>query len=111
MRRSSSLSLTVIAFVSLLLSGCSGFDDARIRQHMQAGQLKIGASKQAIATLMGTRPSFCMKRKATADATLEMWDYVSSGCAANLTESYILIFKDNTLAEIRTVQSRLDMQF
>lgn len=103
---------SVGALLALMsLAGCMAFDDARIRQAMQNGQLKIGTPKHEAHAALGGQPSFCVKRKMTSENSMELWDFVSTGCAANLTENYVLIFRNDTLAEIRTVHSQLDMQF
>lgn len=107
----SSVTSAIGLFTLLVIAGCSAFDDARIRQSMQDGQLKLGMPKHKVQAVLGDRPSFCVKRKLITDNSTELWDFVSAGCASNLTENYVLIFRNDSLSEIRTVSSQLDMQF
>lgn len=91
--------------------GGSFFKDQAINQGMQTGQIRLGASKASVASVTGYPMSFCTQSRIKEDGTYEMWDFATKNCASNLSASYVLIFKNDSLIEIRTVHGRQDMQF
>ncbi|MDP2755531.1 MAG: hypothetical protein Q8P40_14235 [Nitrospirota bacterium] len=97
-----------LIFLSVL-SGC--FTDVALTQGMQSGQIQLGSSKQQVAAVAGYPAPGCVKSRMKEDGNYEMWDYATRWCGSNLQQSYVLIFKNDKLIEIRTVNSRLDMQF
>lgn len=98
---------------ALLLTGCGAMQpyDMRIDRAAAEGRLQLGMSQQEVAAAIGYEPlPFCQKSRVTERGTLVLWDLASRSCGANLMRSYALIFTNNKLSEIRTVQNILDLQ-
>jgi hypothetical protein len=112
-----SCSLVILSFAGAL-TGCAVMDavgtlynDVKINKAVQTGQIQIGATKEDIAQVTEYPVPFCKKTKTTAGGYYEMWDFASKPCGYNWNHSYVLIFKNNYLSEIRTVNNVSDMQF
>ena len=95
---------------SSFLSGCMAHD-VQIDRAINSGQIYIGASVREVAGIVGRPAPWCRKEKQTENGYMEMWDFATRSCGANLMHSYVLVFRNDSLTEIRTVQSMLDMQF
>ena len=104
-------SIVLLISILLLSIGCIGFTDQAITRGTQTGQIKIGASKQEVISVTGYPVFGCIKTRQKEDGTYEMWDFATRWCGTNWSASYVLIFRDDKLIEIRTVKDRLDMQF
>lgn len=102
--------LMIILFIIFMI-GCTGFHDIAIQKEIQKGTIHIGSSKSDVANVISAPSKFCVKTKIRTDGTYEMWDYASNLCGINFIQSFILIFKDDSLIEIRNVSSILDTQF
>ncbi len=98
---------------ALLLAGCAQMQpyDMRIDRAASEGRLRLGMSQREVAAAIGYEPlPFCKKSRVTERGTQVLWDLASRSCGANLMRSYALIFADDKLSEIRTVQTVLDLQ-
>jgi len=102
--------LILLVLLFGLFSSCS-FTDMKIRKGISNQQIRIGSSRDEVAKITGYPWSYCIKKRVKSDGNYEMWDFASRGCSgANLTESYVFIFKNNELIEIRTVSNVFDLQ-
>lgn len=99
----------VVIFFLIMLYGC--FTDVTLRKGINTGQIQIGSSTSDVASIVGYPPPGCMKSKVTEDGHYEMWDYATRWCGSNLQESFVFIFRNNRLIEIRTVHNVYDMQW
>ena len=99
--------LILLAVVSgLLVSGCMNFGtDVVIKKGINSGKIRLGASKSEVASITGYRSPMCMNQRTKANGKYELWDFASDLCGFNLVQTYVLIFKDDTLIEIRTVKT------
>lgn len=85
--------------------------DMRIDKAAAEGRLRLGMSQREVAAAIGYEPlPFCQKSRLTERGTLVLWDLASRSCGANLMRSYALIFTNDKLTEVRTVQNLLDLQ-
>lgn len=86
--------------------------DTQIERAWNSGKIRIGSTQQEVYNA-GIQPTYsgCVKQKITADGTMELWDFASNVCGANLANSYVLIFRDGRLIEIRSVSSIYDLAF
>ncbi|HET6421154.1 MAG TPA: hypothetical protein VFG19_13415 [Geobacteraceae bacterium] len=104
----------IFTLLFIFLTGCAGmggmFEDVKIENALKAGHIYIGSDMDQVAGVTGWPPSSCRKTKITENGNIELWDFASGSCAANLAHCYALIFKDGKLSEIRKVNTRLDMQ-
>ena len=101
----------LIICLSLLciLTGC--FTDISLTRAIRTGRIQIGLSEEQVAKAVGYPSKGCIQSKWENGAHYEMWDYATYWCASNLRQDYALIFKDDSLIEIRIVQSDADMAF
>lgn len=102
--------LIIILFL-FIISGCEGFTDVRINKAIQNEQIQLGSSKSEVVEIIGKPLIFCIKTKQTQDGYYEMWDFASGLCGNNFIKSYVFIFKDNILIEIRTIHDIRDLQW
>ena len=94
--------------VALCLFGCGGFrgifTDEQIRQGIARGQIHLGASQWEVEQAVRRPFTTCIQSKTTTEGTYEAWIYNGRGmCGSNFSQSYILIFKDGILTEIRQI--------
>lgn len=102
----------VVPLLIFILSCTIMFTDLKIQEGINSGLIRVGASQNEIISAIGKPMSPCIRTKMSSDGNYELWDYASEGCAGvNLAHRYVLIFKDMTLVEIRTVKTELDMRF
>ena len=105
-----------ISFLFLILVGCqtgtvgsSWFTDKAIEHGMKDGSIMIGKSKSQVSSVIRPTYSGCIKRKITQQGTVELWDFATKLCGANSRNRYALVFRDDTLVEIREVRSIQDL--
>ena len=100
-----------VSIIALYLSGCSFFwTDIKLAKGFSEGQIKLGMSKDEAYKFISPAVG-CTKIKRTAEANYEMWDFATRFCGTNLVNSYALVFTNNKLIEIRTVQSIGDLDW
>ena len=113
--KDSKITIGLLTIGLLVLVGCGSLapTDVQVQRAYNSGKIYIGAPMDQVANAMGGYPpSWCVKQKITADGTLVLWDYATSGnlCGTNLAASYALVFKNGYLVEIRQVTNQLDLQ-
>jgi hypothetical protein len=101
--------LIICIFLLSVLAGC--FTDVALTRGIRTGKIQIGSSQEQVAKVAGYPSAGCIKSKWEKGVHYEMWDYARYWCGSNLRQAYVLIFKDGSLIEIRTVQSAGDMEF
>ncbi|GEM_PF-6483867 len=100
--------ILLIGFISLL--GCAGaLTDVTIEKAYNSGQLRLGMTQAQVAQIIRPTYSGCVKQSVTQDGTWVLWDFATKVCGANLANSYVLIFHNDQLAEIRSVKTVHDM--
>ena len=104
--------IAVSIIAGIFLSGCSFFlTDIMLARGIVSGRIKLGMSIAEISKATGG-PSFgCVKTRQTTEARFEMWDFATRFCGSNLATGYALVFKNNKLVEIRTVQNIRDLDW
>lgn len=89
------------------------YADIKIEEAVSSGEIWIGATKERVRAVIGEPPfSFCIYQIRTKDGVYELWDfssYKSRFCGNNWARSYALVFKNDTLIEIRTINSVHDL--
>lgn len=104
----------LVLMVVLYFISCASMmpTDTQIERAWNSGKIRIGSTTQEVYNA-GIQPTYsgCVKQKITADGTMELWDFATKACGANLANSYVLIFQDGRLIEIRSVSSIYDVGF
>lgn len=107
--------LRIISIFLLYFISCASMmpTDTQIEKAYNNGQIRIGSTQQEVinAGIVPVPLAGCVKQKITSEGTMELWDFATRVCGANLSNSYILIFKNGTLIEIRSVTSIYDVTF
>lgn len=89
------------------------YADIKIEQAISSGEIWIGATKKQVKGVIGEPPfSFCIYQTIKKEGVYELWDfssYRSSFCGNNRARSYALLFKNDILIEIRSVNSIYDL--
>lgn len=102
----------IVVFMVVLLTGCSFFwTDIKIAKGITSGQIRLGMVAEDVYKATGGPGIGCVKTRQTTEAKYEMWDFATRFCGTNLMISYALVFKNNKLIEIRTVNTIRDLDW
>lgn len=106
--------LFLFLLMVVCLTSCASMlpTDTQIERAYNKGQIRIGSTQQEVLNA-GIQPTYsgCVKQKVTSNGTMELWDFATKVCGANLANNYVLIFQNGVLIEIRSVTSVYDMSF